>query len=221
MNTTAARSLALVTLVCCAAPSGPARPIELILSSRSDVGDLLTGTRISIDGTHQGTSVAGELRTTVPWSASTSRTIRITYGCPEGYREARGPITLQVRPFRSLEEAGSEALEVFLPCALVAHVAAIVVRVREPRSIPILLGQEKVAETDTEGLAVFTRRLPPNALFEVTLSTEAFPDLRPASPTRSFVAGDAHEVFFYDQAFSVTPRPVRKRFRPARIVKIE
>ncbi|MEM7138210.1 MAG: hypothetical protein AAF500_16640 [Myxococcota bacterium] len=195
--------------------------MDLVLRSQSDDDEPLTGTRVWVNGTLRGASLAGRLRTTLGGSAAASRVIRIVYECPEGYRNADGMMTLQVRPFRSLDQAGADALEVMLRCELVEHVAAIVVRVREPRSIPILLGGAEAAETDAAGFGVFTRRMPPGAVLEVTLNTAAFPDLRPASPSRTFVVSDVHEVFVFDQTFSVARAPVRKRFRPPRIVKIE
>ncbi len=204
----------------CQKTAASTQAIDLLFSVESDPGHRLSGVRISVDGRLVGeTNSAGLLQSEV--HGQLGQQMSIEHDCPVGHEPPSAAKLLRLRRFESLGELDSRALEITLRCRPQKRLGAFIVRAKNGAGLPVLLDGQGVAQTNSLGVAHFSRFAIPGTDFLIELDTREHPQLRPRSPTHLMTLPDADEFFVIQQSFERKSEPRRRVSPRTRITKIE
>lgn len=191
----------------------PVPSFAVTFLAESDPGLPLAGVTVLANDAPQGESGAeGIVQTSL--EGRTGASVTITYRCPEGYRAERESQTLRLHRFQGAADASSNVgLQMRLTCVPLTRGVAFVVRTNGWANLPVMLNGREVTRTNAQGIAHIVLRSPPGPSFQVKLSTESLPTLRPRNPVMTFPIGSADEVFVFNQEFNEESQPRNRRRR--------
>ncbi len=139
--------------------------------------------------------------------------LEIEVRCPEGHRASTPVLNLTLQSIVDVGAAGPLPVRASVECRRVYRLAAVVIRAGGAAGLPVLVDGRAVGRTDHMGLAHLMVQIGRNASFRVGLDTSARPELRPSSPTRTYLVHEREDVFVLDQPFQKKPKPKKRRAR--------
>ena len=202
----------------CTSTNADLTSLQLEVVIESDPGRPISGVPVYVDDEQLGLSGAdGSVRSTLVERPGTR--VRASCRCPVGSEPPAPSESFLVRRY-SAREATPE-IRIDLRCRPSVRLAAFVVRAVDGPNVDVMLSGERVASTDSRGVAHFWTRAPPGTEHRVDLLVDASSTLLPKRHTYFFVMPDADELFVMNPSFerSRSRRPPIRR-RP-RIIRIE
>jgi len=191
------------------------QPFAVRLQVTSDPGAPLGGAEVL-----SGTKVVGKTddagSTEIRIRGTEGEQIELTVKCPPRYESPSAPLSV---PLRRLG-ASSPAPRFDVRCAPSERTVVVGVRADNGPNVPVEYLGRTVARTDASGAALFTVHVRPSEQVALTLDTseKGAEQLRPQSPTLTFVAKDEDDFVLLDQAFTVERKPqARSEHRPTRL----
>ncbi|MBK8169945.1 MAG: hypothetical protein IPK60_06335 [Sandaracinaceae bacterium] len=211
MIRTSLLAFALVFLAGCEDPPPPSFRVTFT-AVEDDVK--LAGVEVNVAGHSIGrTNANGELQANLLGREGASVPYRVR--CPVGHREFPNPFSLTLRSFRGIaNHNNARGVEVSINCLPTERYAAVVIRTGGRADLPVMLQGQEVTRTDSGGVAHLLLRFSPNSNFRVSLDTSSIPRLSPANPAEIFTLTDADDIFIFDQQFTETRPPRRRRPPP-------
>jgi hypothetical protein len=205
------RRLVVMALGCaaCGGSAAPEQTYAVLIRATDTDGNPLEGLRITLAGRELGaTTVAGTFG--LQMTGAEGQRIELDARCPEGFKGPRERAILFLRQVRSLDPQAPVQSELLLSCQATHRYAAVVVNTGQP-GIPIMLRDQELARTTTQGTAHVVLKEATGSSFRLTLDTRAQAELRPKSPSRIFEVGDQDDFVIWDQPFEKEkPKPVPK-----------
>jgi hypothetical protein len=182
-----------------------ADPFEAQVNVVSDPGvglagaELLSGTRVVAKTDASGTAK-------IRFAGKEGDQVELTVKCPVDYESPTAPLLIALRRLAK----GSQVPRFEARCSPTLRTVVIGLRVDKGPNLPVIYLGRAVARTDASGAALFTARVKPSEQVEVTLSTaeSGAEQLRPQSPTLTFVAMDFDDFVILDQSFTIQKKPV-------------
>jgi hypothetical protein len=184
-------------------------PFEVQINVTSDPGQPLAGALIMA-----GTKVVGK---TDPSGAAKVRfggkegdQVDLSVKCPAEYQSPSAPLTISLRHL----SAGSRPPQFESHCPPTVRTVVVGVRADNGPNLPVNYLGRTVARTDASGAALFTLKLKPSEQVLITLSTteKGSEQLRPESPTLTFLSKDTDDVVVLEQIF--TTQKAKATYRP-------
>jgi hypothetical protein len=132
--------------------------------------------------------------------------------CPADYESPDKPLSIALRRLAP----GSRPPQFEVRCPPAVRTIIVGVRADNGANLPVMVLGRPVARTDASGAAHFLLKLKPAEQIEVTLSTaeKGSEQLRPQSPTLTFVSKDRDEFVTLEQKFTIEKKPVHYRPKP-------
>lgn len=206
---------ALTSVLACACAPEPIAKLsqDLVVQARTPDGRPVAFVQSWSDGAQLGaTDSSGRLRTRV--QGAPAQAITLSFACPAEYATPTPKRTLVLD---QIEHKGARApIALHVECRSLEINTAIVVRTQGAPAgdLPVRVRGEAVARThaggQAEGHAHAVVRSRPASTLRVELDTRTAPELRPESPSRSFVLGATDDVVVFDQTFT---RETKRRKR--------
>jgi hypothetical protein len=187
------------------------RPFELQINVVSDPGVPLAGAQVM-----SGTKVLGKTDASgsaaVRLGGKEDDAVELTAKCPENYESPKEPLTVSLRRLAP----GSRPPQFEIRCPPTLRTIVVGVRTENGPDLPVVYLGRTVARTDASGAALFVLRVKPFEQIEVTVSTaeKASENLRPKSPTLTFVAHEYDDFIVLDQSFTIEKPRVHYRPKP-------
>jgi hypothetical protein len=186
-------------------------PFEIQINVTSDPGRPLPGALI-MAGTKTAakTDAAGTAK--VRFGGKEGDQVELTVKCPTDYQSPSAPLTIALRHL----SAGSRPPQFESHCPPMLRTVVVGVRADNGPNLPVSYLGRTVARTDVSGAALFTLRVKPAEQVLVTLGTgeKGSEQLRPESPTLTFVPKDQDDFVLLEQTFT-TQKP-KATYHPRR-----
>lgn len=178
----------------------------VIVQARRDGQQPLAGVKI-LDGKRVigTTDASGNVK--LKLKGAEGDTKALTIGCPDGFASPEKPIVVGLRQMAR----GSPSPKFETECLPMVHTLVVGVRAEHAAFVPIRRLSQVIGKTDQQGIAHVLVQAAPNEQVTLTLDTSALPNLRPQSPTLTFVARDRDEMVLLEQKFTVHKPVVRAR----------
>ncbi len=186
-------------------------PFEAQVVAESDPGQPVAGVEIQ-----SGTRVVAKTDATgiarIRFGGKDGDQVELTVKCPADYDSPSAPLVV---PLRRLAK-GSQLPKFEARCAPALRTVVVGVRAEKGPNLPVVYLGRTVARTDASGAAIFTAKVRPTEQVAVLLGTgeKGAEQLRPQSPTLTFVAKDYDDFVVLDQAFTVEKKPAHYQPRP-------
>lgn len=131
----------------------------------------------------------------------------LTLKCPTGYQSPAKPVAVTLRK----SSDPNQRPEYQVDCPKSARSVVVAVRADSGPNLPVMYLGKEVARTDVSGAAHVFLELPPNQMFQLSLSTDgdANKNLRPQNPAATFEVKQHDDVFVFDQKFKLEKKVVR------------
>jgi hypothetical protein len=202
---------ALLALACGAAPDPAEQRFDAELRVTSDDGNPLGGARFGTGKQELGTtSSAGTL--SVRLRGNEGQALKLAVSCPEGYLQPTAVAPLRLTRTRRVGHEGFQSLAYDVTCARRTRSVALVVHAAGAGALPVLVDGKPQSSTDAEGNAHLLLELDrQDQQVHVKLDTAAHPELRPASPERTFDLGDQDALLLFEPELSQAPLKRRAR----------
>lgn len=204
-----------VGILGCGSDLPAARALQVEVVVESDPGQPLAGVPVYVGAEELGITGADGAARAQRFDAP-GTLLRFRCDCPSGFRTSQAIKELSVKDYRALDT--TTRLQIRLRCRPESRLAVFVVKARNGRRVDVLLEGERVARTDPDGVAHFSRRVAVGS--EQVVELHADPRLKPSRVSHFFTMPDADEIFVVDQRFDVW-RPQRPSSARRRIIKIE
>ncbi len=218
MSRFAALLLAGVPSWSCAAEQPKTEALQIEVVVESDSGRPLAGVPVYLDGGAIGESdLLGRVATSV--ETDSRRQLTLTHRCPEDHDEVERSRVVRLRRFRA--DTLANGFRVRLRCRPSSRRAVFVVRAKNGSQLRVRLDGRHVATTDSNGVALFSRRGAPGTEYLIELDSSEDPTLRPSRTAHLFVLPDSDEIFIVDQAFRSHDDLLVHKSGRRRIIKIE
>jgi hypothetical protein len=188
-------------------------PFEVQISVTSDPGQPLPGALVMA-----GTKVVGRTDANgaakVRFGGKEGDQVELSVKCPADYQSPSTPLTISLRHL----SAGSRPPQFESHCPPTVRTVVVGVRADNGPNLPVNYLGRTVARTDASGAALFSLRLKPGEQVLVTLSTteKGAEQLRPESPTLTFLSKDADDFVVLEQIF--TTQKVKAAYHPKKKV---
>jgi hypothetical protein len=218
--------LAVAVAVAGCAPPAPSPPQAFAFHVSSDPDVPLAGAQLRMRGNLLATSDAGGVARFAV-NGRDGEPFDVAVECPTGYRSPTLPTTVTLGRL----VAADEVTEFDVRCTPAVRTVVVAVNGSKGRRLPVLLLGREIARTDASGVATVLLHPEPQEQLELTLDTsdKDSADLRPRSPTATFVAKNEDDVFLFDPHFSVAarkapppaPRVVHAPLKPVGPVRIQ
>jgi hypothetical protein len=136
----------------------------------------------------------------------------VTIQCPAEFESPAKPIAVSLRRFAP----GSPPPLFEVRCAPSLRTVVVGIRAENGANLPILYLTRPVARTDRSGAALFVLRVKPDEQVQLTISTTdgSGDELRPQSPTLTFLTKNRDDFVLLDQPFLIQKKPVVFRKKP-------
>jgi hypothetical protein len=204
-----ASALALLLACGCSDPD----PLTFVahFSVTADEKTPIAGAQIGARGKAVGsTDAAGELSIKLHGFEGDRVAIRLV--CPGGYAASPADSTLILRSVQGLGGDERKPLDHNLGCQPTKRDAVVLVRVSgATASLPVKIDGAVVGQTDSLGFGHFHLRTDPGSRFEVSLDTSSNEKLMPQNPLQAFEVDKKDDLFVFDRAFKLPPKPKAKR----------
>lgn len=181
-------------------------PFEVQINVTSDPGQPLPGALI-MAGASAGsagkvvgkTDAAGAAK--VRFGGKEGDQVELNVKCPADYLSPAAPLTITIRHL----SADSRPPQFAANCPPTLRTVVVGVRADNGPNLPVSVLGRTVARTDASGAALFTMRLKPAEQVLVTLSTaeKGSEQLRPESPTLTFLSKDKDDFVVLEQNFTI------------------
>jgi hypothetical protein len=127
--------------------------------------------------------------------------VELTVKCPADYSSPPAPLTIALRHLSA--DSRPPLFEAHCPPTL--RTVVVGVRADNGPNLPVSVLGRTIARTDASGAALFTMRLKPSEQVLVTLSTaeKGSEQLRPESPTLTFLSKDKDDFVLLEQIFTI------------------
>ena len=175
-------------------------PFEVQITVTSDPGQPLPGALILAGTKVVGkTDAAGAAK--VRFGGKEGDQVELAVKCPADYSSPSSPLTIALRHL----SAGSRPPQFEAHCPPTLRTVVVGVRADNGPNLPVNVLGRTVARTDASGAALFTMRLKPSEQVLVTLSTaeKGAEQLRPESPTLTFLSKDKDDFVLLEQIFTI------------------
>lgn len=206
-------ALALLLACACGAPE----PLTFVAHFRvmADEKTPIAGAQIGARGKAAGsTDAAGEL--TIRLHGFEGDRVAIRLVCPGGYAASPADSTLILRSVQGLGGDERKPIDHALSCQPTKRDAVVLVHVSgATASLPVKIDGAVVGQTDGLGFGHFHLRTDPGSRFEVSLDTSSNEKLMPQNPLQAFEVDKQDDLFVFDRAFKLPPKPKPKR-KPAK-----
>jgi hypothetical protein len=184
-------------------------PFEAQITITSDPGQPLPGAMIMA-----GTKVVGKTDANgsarVRFGGKEGDQVDLAVKCPADYSSPSTPITIALRHLTE----GSRPPLFEARCPPTLRTVVVGVRADNGPNLPVSVLGRTIARTDASGAALFSMRLKPAEQILVTLSTseKGSEQLRPESPTLTFLSKDKDDFVVLEQVF--TTQKVKAVYKP-------
>lgn len=131
----------------------------------------------------------------------------LTLKCPTGFQSPAKPVSVTLRKTSD----PSQRPEYQVDCPKSSRSVVVAVRADSGPNLPVMYLGREVARTDVSGAAHVFLEMPPNQMFQLSISTDAegAKDLRPQNPAATFEVKQSDDVFVFDQKFKLE----KKKFK--------
>ena len=186
-------------------------PFEVQLHVTSDPGKAVAGAQVL-----SGTKIVGKTdaagASKVRFGGKEGDQVELTIKCPADFDSPPKPLAISLRRLA----AGSRPPQFEARCAPTVRMVVVGVKADNGANLPVLYLGRPLGRTDASGAAIFTMKVKPAEQIELTVSTaeKGSEQLRPQSPTLTFVAPDKDDFVVLDQRFTIEKKPVVYRPRP-------
>jgi hypothetical protein len=157
------------------------------------------------------TDAAGRVQ--LKLQGSEGSTASLTVKCPATFKSPEQPIVVGLRQM----SPNSPAPKVEAECIPLIRTVVVGLRAENGADLNIVRLNQVIGRTDANGVAHLLIQASPGEQVTLTLNTASSPNLRPQSPTLTFMAADRNEMVLLEQRFSVL-KPVVKS-KPKNIPK--
>jgi len=200
---------ALLLVCACGAPD----PLTFVahFSVTADEKTPIAGAQIGARGKAAGsTDAAGGLSIRLRGFEGDRVAIRLV--CPGGYAATPADSTLILRSVQGLGGEERKPIDHALSCQPTKRDAVVLVHVSGAlTSLPVKIDGAVVGQTDSLGFGHFHLRTDPGSRFEVSLDTSSNEKLMPQNPLQVFEVDKRDDLFVFDRAFKLPPKPKAKR----------
>jgi hypothetical protein len=196
-------------LVACGQAGSEAKNYPFTLRAESDPGEPMAGVQLLRSGKvvansdingYAGFTLAGEEGLHVTLGA----------GCPPGTSVFESELTTTLRGYQA-----DKVPELLVRCSPNERELTVVAMFEHGAGLAIQHRLKTLAVTDEDGVAHFALRGKPGETFELRISTDAQPGLRPANPGASLTLGGRDEAQLLERRFILPPAKPRPRSRGA------
>lgn len=196
-------ALAAIAASGCDGGERKAVPYKVAVFVQSDPRVPLAGAQILKAGKLLATS-GPDGRVVLELGGAEGDPVDLQIRCPDAYQSPTAPVSFVLRRY-----AEGKVPEYGVECQPRLRKVVVAVRSEGGANLPVVYLDRPVTRTDAAGAAHFALALRPGEQFKVVLDTHENDKLKPASPAKVFVVGQADEVLVFDQPFKVDrPRPV-------------
>jgi hypothetical protein len=140
-------------------------------------------------------------------------TASLTVKCPATFKSPEQPIVVGLRQMSQNSPAPKFEAE----CIPLVRTVVVGLRAENGADLNIIRLNQVIGRTDANGVAHMLIQTSPGEQVTLTLNTASNPNLRPQSPTLTFMAADRNEMVLLEQKFNVL-KPVIKS-KPKNIPK--
>jgi hypothetical protein len=131
--------------------------------------------------------------------------LALTVKCPVAFKSPEQPIVVGLRQMSQ----NSPAPRFEAACIPLVRTVVVGLRAENGADLNVIRLNQVIGRTDAHGVAHLLMQASPGEMVVLTLNTASSPNLRPQSPTLTFVAGDRNEMVLLEQKFTVV-KPVVK-----------
>jgi hypothetical protein len=171
-----------------------------------DARQPLTGVEILEEKRVLGkTDAAGQVHLKLQGNEGSSASL--TVKCPATFKSPEQPIVVGLRQM----SANSPAPRFEAACIPLVRTVVVGLRAENGADLNIIRLNQVIGRTDPNGVAHVLLQASPGEQVVLTLNTASNPNLRPQSPTLTFIAGDRNEMVLLEQKFTVVKPVVRAR----------
>lgn len=205
-----AAATAMALVACGSSVESSKKRFSVVLTSVSDDGTPLQGTRFLTAKTAIG-ATDDKGRLSVRLTGIEGQSVPLTVICSEGYVSPEEAPVLRLREVRKVSQVGASSLKVDAVCDRKLRDVLVVVRTADAPSLPVDLAGKTIGETSPDGTAHFHLSLDREVRsLSVSLQTASVPGLRPQNPSRVFELDGRDAVLLVDQSFT-TERSTRTK----------
>jgi hypothetical protein len=180
-------------------------PFEVQVTVVSDPGAPLPGASVLSGNRVVGTTGdAGTARLQVQGNEGDQ--VELTIKCPTNFESPNKPLLVSLRRFAP----GSPPPQFGARCPPALRTLVVGVRAESGPNLPVMVLGRPVARTDSSGAALFSIQARPSEQVEVTVNTAepGAEQLRPQSPTLTFVAKETDDFVVLEVNFTVAKKRV-------------
>jgi hypothetical protein len=151
------------------------------------------------------TDAAGQVHLKLQGTEGSS--VALTVKCPVTFKSPEQPIVVGLRQMSQ----NSPAPRFEAVCIPLVRTVVVGLRAENGADLNIIRLNQVIGRTDAHGVAHILLQASPGEMVVLTLNTATSPNLRPQSPTLTFVAGDRNEMVLLEQKFTVVKPVVKVR----------
>lgn len=194
-------------LAACGQGAAEAKHYPFALRAESDPGEPLAGVQLLRAGKVLATSdINGSASFALAGEEGGHETLEAS--CPAGTTVFEKELTTTLRAYQS-----GRSPELLVRCSPNERELTVVALFEHGANLPIRHRLKTLAVTDQDGVAHFSLRAKPGETFELVISTDDQPGLRPANPGASLTVGGRDDAQLLDRRFILPPAKPRPRQR--------
>lgn len=196
----------------------PPAPYDIMVEASDDNGTPLPEVKIRMGEQMGTTSEEGTLLASIP--GTDGMPVEFEINCPSGFRLLDAPKQINLRRIHQIGTKEFAPIVVGVRCTPLMRQAVVLLHLGEVGAgLPYSVNNVPKGETDASGTAHILLEDIASRRFTVEIDTSSDPEIRPLSPSRTFMMPDKDTFFAYEllmskEAEKKAPTRRRRRSRP-------